>query len=301
MSEVVKTGLLAGQELWELPEPELVRRCAAFKAAVCLRDPRDEGERAMLNLGHTFAHALEAASKYELPHGEAVALGLTAALRLSGLPDDAARVDELLAPEPARVDLDAAWAALKRDKKSRGGVACSWFCSTRPASRAQAWSFRRRMCGARSPISSRRTSVRVEVLNGVNLDVLGRRDPEIYGGLSLNELESRIYEWGKELGLGVRCRQTNDEGQYIEWLHEILEIADAVVVNPAAWTHYSYAIRDAVELLDVPVVEVHLSNVDEREDWRRVSVISDLAAKRVVGKGPDGYREALEFLAEARP
>ena len=143
--------------------------------------------------------------------------------------------------------------------------------------------------------------MRVEVLNGVNLDVLGRRDPAIYGGLSLNELESQIYEWGKELGLGVRCRQTNDEGQYVEWLHEMLEIADAVVVNPAAWTHYSYAIRDAVELLDVPVIEVHLSNVDEREEWRRVSVISDLAAKRVIGKGPDGYREALEFLAEARP
>ncbi|MET0937863.1 MAG: type II 3-dehydroquinate dehydratase [Gaiellaceae bacterium] len=143
--------------------------------------------------------------------------------------------------------------------------------------------------------------MRVEVLNGVNLDVLGHRDPKIYGGLSLNELESRIYDWGKELGLGVRCRQTNDEGQYIEWLHEMLEIADGVVVNPAAWTHYSYAIRDAVELLDVPVVEVHLSNVDEREDWRRVSVISDLASKRVVGKGPEGYREALEFFVEERP
>jgi 3-dehydroquinate dehydratase-2 len=142
--------------------------------------------------------------------------------------------------------------------------------------------------------------VRVEVLNGVNLDVLGRRDPELYGGLSLNELESQIYTWGKALGLGVRCRQTNDEGQYIEWLHEMLEMADAVVVNPAAWTHYSYAIRDAVELLDVPVVEVHLSNVEEREEWRRVSVISDLAAKRVIGKGPDGYREALEFLAQGR-
>jgi 3-dehydroquinate dehydratase II len=140
--------------------------------------------------------------------------------------------------------------------------------------------------------------VRVEVLNGVNLDVLGRRDPALYGGLSLNELESRIYEWGKELGVGVRCRQTNDEGQYIEWLHEMHEIADGVVVNPAAWTHYSYAIRDAVELLDIPVVEVHLSNVDEREDWRRVSVISDLVAKRVIGKGPDGYRVALEYLAE---
>ena len=140
--------------------------------------------------------------------------------------------------------------------------------------------------------------MRIEVLNGVNLDVLGRRDPELYGGLSLNELESRIYGWGKELGIGVRCRQTNDEGQYIEWLHEMHEIADGVIVNPAAWTHYSYAIRDAVDLLDVPVVEVHLSNVDEREEWRRFSVISDLAARRVMGKGPDGYREALEYLAE---
>ena len=90
----------------------------------------------------------------------------------------------------------------------------------------------------------------------------------------------------------MRCRQTNSEGQYIDWLHEIWEVAGGVVVNPAAWTHYSYAIRDAVELLTVPVVEVHLSNVDEREDWRRVSVISDLAARRVVGKGPDGYQRS---------
>jgi 3-dehydroquinate dehydratase-2 len=142
--------------------------------------------------------------------------------------------------------------------------------------------------------------MRVEVLNGVNLDVLGRRDPEIYGDLSLNELESQIYTWGKELDLAVRCRQTNHEGQYIDWLHEIWDVADGVVLNPAAWTHYSYGIRDAVELLEVPVVEVHLSNVDEREDWRRVSVISDLAAARVVGKGPDGYREALEYLAGTR-
>ena len=143
--------------------------------------------------------------------------------------------------------------------------------------------------------------MRVEVLNGVNLDVLGRRDAKLYGGQSLNELESRIYDWGKEFGIGVRCRQTNHEGQYVDWLHEIAEMADAAILNPASWTHYSYAIRDAVELLEMPVVEVHLSNVDEREDWRRVSVISDLVTRRVIGKGPEGYREALEFLAEGRP
>ena len=137
----------------------------------------------------------------------------------------------------------------------------------------------------------------VHVLNGANLDVLGRRDPELYGGLSMDELETRIYQWGRELDLRVRCRQTNNEGQFIDWCHEALDSAEGVVLNPAAWTHYSYAIRDAVELLTVPVVEVHLSNVDEREEWRRHSVIADLAARRVIGKGPDGYREALEFLA----
>jgi 3-dehydroquinate dehydratase II len=142
--------------------------------------------------------------------------------------------------------------------------------------------------------------VNVDVLNGVNLDVVGRRNPELYGGIGIQELETRIYEWARELDLRVRCRQTNSEGQYVDWCHEALDTADGVVLNPAAWTHYSYAIRDAVELFTVPVVEVHLSNVDEREDWRRVSLISDLAATRVVGKGPDGYREALAFLAAAR-
>ncbi len=142
--------------------------------------------------------------------------------------------------------------------------------------------------------------MRVDVLNGVNLDMLGRRDPAVYGSLSLRELESQIYVWAKELDIRVICRQTNDEGDYINWLHESLDIADGLVLNPAAWTHYSWAIRDAVELFPKPFVEVHISNVEEREEWRRFSVISDLAAKRVIGKGPDGYREALEFLAAKR-
>jgi 3-dehydroquinate synthetase len=114
-AEVVKTGLLAGEPLWELPLPEQIRRCAAFKTAVCLRDPEDRGERAQLNLGHTFAHALEAAANFQLPHGQAVALGLLAALRLSGL--DTSPVEEQLRPERVRVDREAAWAAMARDKK----------------------------------------------------------------------------------------------------------------------------------------------------------------------------------------
>ena len=142
--------------------------------------------------------------------------------------------------------------------------------------------------------------MRIVVLNGVNLDQLGRRDPAVYGGMSESQLETAIYKWASELGVSVECRQTNHEGEYVEWCHDALDWADGVVVNPAAWTHYSYAIRDAVELFKVPVVEVHLSDVDEREDWRRFSVISDLAAKRIVGKGPDGYREALAYLKEAQ-
>jgi len=120
MAEVVKTGLLAGEPYWELPDEQLVRRCAAFKAGVCLRDPHDRGPRQVLNLGHTFAHALEAAAGFDLSHGRAVALGLLAALRLSGRPTDA--VEETLAPEPVLVDRDRAWQAMHRDKKATRGV-----------------------------------------------------------------------------------------------------------------------------------------------------------------------------------
>ena len=122
LAEVVKTGLLAGERFWERPEPEQVRACAAFKSGICLADPHDRAARAQLNLGHTFGHALEAAAGYALPHGRAVALGLLAALRLSGLPDEARTVEELLAPEPVAVDPDTAWAALARDKKAEGGA-----------------------------------------------------------------------------------------------------------------------------------------------------------------------------------
>jgi 3-dehydroquinate dehydratase-2 len=142
--------------------------------------------------------------------------------------------------------------------------------------------------------------VRVAVLNGVNLDVLHRRDPELYGGLSLNQLESRIYEWARELELLADCRQTNSEAEYVGWCHDAYDWAAGVVVNPGAWTHYSYAIRDALEVLQVPIVEVHLSNVDEREEWRRRSVLEGLVGHRIVGKGPDGYRDALGYLAEHR-
>jgi 3-dehydroquinate dehydratase II len=140
--------------------------------------------------------------------------------------------------------------------------------------------------------------MRILVLNGVNLNVLGRRDPAQYGGLSIAELESRVYDWGRELELTVQCRQTNSEGEFIKWIHDAYDNNDGVVVNPGAWTHYAWAIHDAFELLSIPIVEVHLSNIDEREEWRRFSVLSDLTTARFVGHGPEGYRLALEYLKE---
>jgi len=139
--------------------------------------------------------------------------------------------------------------------------------------------------------------VRVDVLNGVNLDILERRDAALYGGLSLRDLEQRIESWAEELGCTVRCRQTNSEGEYVGWCHEALDWAEGVIANPGAWSHYSYAIRDALEIFPGPLVEVHLSNPEEREEWRHTSVLADLATQRILGRGPEGYRDALAFLA----
>jgi 3-dehydroquinate dehydratase-2 len=140
-------------------------------------------------------------------------------------------------------------------------------------------------------------SNRVAVLHGVNFDVLDRRDPAIYGGLSLTELEAKISTWARELNLEPIFFQTNAEGEFCEYLHRSADLADAAIVNAGAWTHYSRAIADALELTQLPAVEVHLSDVEARDDWRRLSVFDGLVLAKVAGKGPDGYREALELLA----
>jgi 3-dehydroquinate dehydratase-2 len=140
---------------------------------------------------------------------------------------------------------------------------------------------------------------RVDVLHGVNLDMLGSRDPEHYGRLTLTELERRVRRFAAELGLEASFDQTNHEGEYCELIHRAGETAHGLLLNPGAWTHYSYAIRDALELVALPAVEVHLSAVDEREEWRRRSVIEDLCVGRVQGRGVDGYREGLSLLRDA--
>jgi 3-dehydroquinate dehydratase-2 len=139
---------------------------------------------------------------------------------------------------------------------------------------------------------------RVAVLHGVNFDVLERRDPDLYSGLSLYELETRIGRWARELDLEALFFQTNSEGEFVEYLHRVPDLADAAVINAGAWTHYSRAIADALALTGVPAVEVHLSDVNSREEWRRLSVFDGLVLARIAGKGPDGYREALGALAK---
>jgi 3-dehydroquinate dehydratase II len=137
---------------------------------------------------------------------------------------------------------------------------------------------------------------RVHVMHGVNFDVLGRRAAAHYGGLTLNQLEVQVTRFARDLGLVVTFSQTNHEGEFCEALHQTS--ADGLVLNPGAWTHYSWAIRDALEVVELPAVEVHLSAIDEREEWRRVSVVRDLCIATVQGKGVEGYREALELLRD---
>ncbi|MHB0866117.1 MAG: type II 3-dehydroquinate dehydratase [Thermoleophilia bacterium] len=135
------------------------------------------------------------------------------------------------------------------------------------------------------------------MLHGCNLNMLGRRDPAHYGDLTLDRLVSEVVTKGRKLGMIVQSFQTNHEGELIERIHEFWRRADGVIINPGAWTHYSYGIRDALEIMEAPIVEVHISDINARESWRRRSVISDVCLATISGKGLQGYMEALDWLA----
>lgn len=141
------------------------------------------------------------------------------------------------------------------------------------------------------------TRNRVAVMHGVNFNSLERRDPAVYGGLSLSALEHTIEGWAREFGLEPIFFQTNAEGEFVEYLHRLPDLADSALINAGAWTHYSRAIADALDVAGLPAVEVHLSDVESREDWRKLSVFDGLVVAKISGKGPDGYRDALELLA----
>jgi 3-dehydroquinate dehydratase-2 len=141
------------------------------------------------------------------------------------------------------------------------------------------------------------TRNRVAVLHGVNFDILERRDAAVYGGKSLTALEAEIVRWARELSLEPLFFQTNHEGEFVEYLHRLPDVADSALINAGAWTHYSRAIADALDVARLPAVEVHLSDVEAREDWRRLSVFDGLVVAKISGKGADGYREGLAVLA----
>ena len=142
---------------------------------------------------------------------------------------------------------------------------------------------------------------RIAVMHGVNLDQLGHRDPLIYGDFSLSDLEIQVKDYARELDLHFELSffQSNFEGEFCEALHLARERADGLIVNAGAWSHYSYAIRDALEVSQLPAVEVHISDIENREEWRRHSVIRDVCIGHVQGKGQEGYRDALRMLHEA--
>lgn len=140
---------------------------------------------------------------------------------------------------------------------------------------------------------------RVAVMHGVNLDMLERRPSAVYGDLSLDKLERRIAEYAHELGLETRFFQSNFEGEFVEELHRAADYADGLLLNPGAWTHYAWALRDALEIAGLPAVEVHLSDIEAREQWRHLSVLEGVVVAQVKGEGVDGYRTALEKLREA--
>src|SRR5437588_11704816 len=139
---------------------------------------------------------------------------------------------------------------------------------------------------------------RIEVMHGVNLDMLGRRDPKHYGTFTLTELERRVSEFARELDLETRFFQSNNEGEFVDHLHRVGDMADGILLNPGAWAHYQWSLRDALEIAGLPAIEVHISDVASREQWRRVSVRDGLVVAKVGGKGLDSYKEALTRLKE---
>jgi 3-dehydroquinate dehydratase II len=140
---------------------------------------------------------------------------------------------------------------------------------------------------------------RVAVMHGVNLDMLDRRPAEHYGGLTFERLEFKIGQFARALGLEARFFQSNHEGEYVEEIHTAPDYADGLLLNPGAWTHYAWSLRDAVELCGLPAVEVHLSDVKHREPFRALSVLEEICIASVSGEGVDGYRTGLEHLKAA--
>ena len=240
-----------------------------MKLRIVARDERDAGERQVLNLGHTVGHAIETVTAYErYRHGEAVGLGLLAALTLSGRPELRDEVGELLAAPRAADARSTPGSTAPRSPppssatRSAAAGRVGFVLLDAPGDAADRLRGLRGRAGGRDRGAGGAMRNRVAVLHGVNLDALERRPPEVYGGLSLTLLEQKISHFAHELGLDARFFQSNHEGEFVEELHRSADYADGLILNPGAWTHYAWALRDAVEVAGLPAVEIHLSDPD---------------------------------------
>ncbi len=329
--EVVKAALLSAPELWHeilkygpdfsnWPREKLqpaIRTAMRAKINIVEADEREQNQRRLLNLGHTFGHAIEVATNYQtFRHGEAVFLGLRAMLHLSvravGLPpEEGEAIDAILAKVPhpaAEISVGQILSALEHDKKKAHGklhwillkaveqpvivddVKDEW---VREAAEELVGYLKE---GDAVPFENRLRHVLV--LNGPNLNLLGEREPEVYGHQTLQELEEEIRRRAEQIGVEILCRQSNHEGELVDILQRFRHWADGVIFNPGAFTHTSIALRDAIAAIDAPVVEVHLSDISKREEFRRQSVLAPVCARQISGKGISGYFEALEYFTE---
>lgn len=328
-AEFAKHALLHGGVLWESLQEhgadlrrwdrarlnELIPECAQVKIKIVEADLHESGRRMILNLGHTFGHAIEAVTDYSLTHGEAVLLGLRAMLRLSercGLLDalNAMEIDGVLrkASIPA-ADMKPSdlLTFIRRDKKAREGK-LNWILlkgigepvvvnevAEKDVNETAEWLCEAAAIGGRPAIAPLRR-FRIAVFNGPNLNLLGMREPDVYGEASYQELEDSVRQHAQANQVEVLIQQTNSEAELVSLLQAARHWADGIVINPGAYTHTSVAIRDAIAAVEIPAVEVHMSDINAREDFRQVSLIRDVCIAQIAGKGIAGYLEAMGLL-----
>lgn len=325
-AEVVKSALLTGGELWKTIKqlgPDLyewpresahdaISRTARVKVEIVAADEHESDRRRLLNLGHTFGHALETATGYRtFLHGEAIFLGLRAAVAVShaqGLlsSGDSALFDDVLSKVQlpcAKLQPDKIVGALVHDKKMLGSK-LHWVLLQRPGEaivtsdvspdivkNVAEWICE--IAAQGKPLAEKRTA-RILVLNGPNLNLLGEREPDVYGHSSYVELDDFIYQHAREVGAEVLVRQSNHEGELISLIQQARHWADGIVINPAGYSHTSVGIRDALSAVTLPAVEVHLTDISAREEFRRTSLTAPACLAVISGHGPAGYLEALE-------
>jgi len=330
-AEVVKCGLLSGAPLWNLVRDhgmnirrwpaanmqDAVRLAAETKIGLVSQDECDLGVRRFLNLGHSFGHALESATGYaQLSHGEAVFLGLRAAVRMSfkiGLlaERNACEIETTLATAifPAvRVEPDHLLTALVQDKKTTSN-ALHWVLLSdvgepviradvprEIAEEAAVWLCEIIKRGhGEAKIAHRK---RILVINGPNLNLLGIREPQVYGTECHENLLLRLTEYAREREVDLLARQSNHEGELVEIVQRAQHWADGIIINPGGYTHTSVALRDALAAVAIPAIEVHLSDLSQRESFRQISLTADACRATIMGKGVAGYAEAINWLIQ---